>query len=524
MLGLLDVHGSFVHQRIENLADFRLGQLGAIAVAFIAGRAQALDVIVQRGFDIEQGPGDVEQGAFIRLAAALRNLLDGGALLGDHAPRHAESKHAQGVADPIQQLDLAQQVGRITLLRTQVDVQRFLDAHEVVLDRHGNRVEQGAVVSGDRALGVFDFTIGRQQRIQAVGVANRGNPFALAARMCNVVKEILHQHVWGHDLHADLTLLSKAPDLAIDSAKQQLHRGTRLQAAIADRVGNTGRHPEQAPRLFAGGNGLPQAIEDIAQSRRMLRIAGITKPFEQGRLEGQAQAQRETAQFLQRQFGGQASGRFRQGNGQVRRKQGGVGEQLFAATCAQVIQQRQEDDWNVLVTGLHALEIVRQLDHAAHQHGIAFITLGDGAGKQGVGKALHLFDEHGRAIQLDHAQGALRLMQIGRTKAHEAGIGRLVDIGLEGLTCLLEGLVELALDPAQRCEIIVQFHDFVSSWRSLPTLPQLTGLPVNPPRRTPPTCAVGRSSSAVNWLPPRPFQLHGAAQSSSGSGAAIADV
>ena len=158
--------------------------------------------------------------------------------------------------------------------------------------------------------------------------------------------------------------------------------------------------------------------------------------------------------------------------------------------------------------GLYTLKIVRQLDHAAHEHRVALIALGDGIGKQGIGKAFHFLDQHGCAVQLNHAQGALRLVQVGCTKAHEAGVGWLVDIGLKGLTSLLESLVEFALDPAQRGEIIVQFHFFLSSWRNLPTISQTCRIACRPHSAQMIDTSAASSSRAVNWLPPgRPNSL-----------------
>ena len=105
-------------------------------------------------------------------SSALRDLLAISwmicALFGDHATRYAEAEHAERVADAIEHVGLRGEVGGIVALRTQEDIQRFLDAHQVVLDRGRHRIEQGAVVPRDRALRVFDFAIARQQRIELV--------------------------------------------------------------------------------------------------------------------------------------------------------------------------------------------------------------------------------------------------------------------------------------------------------------------------------------------------------------------
>src|SRR5678815_4670111 len=49
----------------------------------------------------------------------------------------------------------------------------------------------------------------------------------------------------------------------------------------------------------------------------------------------------------------------------------------------------------------------------------------------------------------------LHQVQVGRAEAHQAGVGRVVDIGLERLTRLVQGLVEFLLDPVQGREVDV---------------------------------------------------------------------
>ena len=314
------------------------------------------------------------------------------------------------------------------------------------------------------------FLVGRQQRTEHIGLADFLDARTLAGRMRDVVEQPLDQFARRRGIHTFLADLGEAADLAVDAAEQQLDRSAGIERAFADRLGNAGGDPEQASCFLARGHRRTQPVEHIAQAQRILRLRGIAEPLQQRRLEGQAQAQGLRAQFLQWQRFRQSLGAGRQGRGQIGRKQRRIGEQLLAAAGTQVVEQGQQDDRNVLVPGLHALEVIGQLDHAAHEHGIAFFALRHGVGQQGFGQPLHFLDNHRRAIQLDHAQGALRLMQVGRAEAHEAGVGRILDICLERLARLLQRVVKFALDPVQRGEVVVQFHDFHSPWRSPATL------------------------------------------------------
>jgi hypothetical protein len=93
-------------------------------------------------------------------------------------------------------------------------------------------------------------------------------------------------------------------------------------------------------------------------------------------------------------------------------------------------------------------------------HGIAFVALLDRVGDERFGEALHVLDHHRRAVQLDHAQRALHLVQVLGARAHQRDVVGLLDVGLERLARLRERRVERRLDPVQGGEfaIVVQFH------------------------------------------------------------------
>ena len=134
---------------------------------------------------------------------------------------------------------------------------------------------------------------------------------------------------------------------------------------------------------------------------------------------------------------------------------------------------------------LQTLQIVRQLHDAAHQHRIGLVLRLDVAIEQALRDALHFLDHHRRAVQFDHAQRALHLVQIGGAEAHQAGVGRILDVGLERLTRLLQGLVELLLDPVEggEIDIVLQFHEDV------PAFPRCTGTSAFVSTERPEACA-----------------------------------
>ncbi|MEG3158094.1 hypothetical protein SNE33_09405 [Lysobacter zhanggongensis] len=102
------------------------------------------------------------------------------------------------------------------------------------------------------------------------------------------------------------------------------------------------------------------------------------------------------------------------------------------------------------MTALQPLEVIGQLHGATHEHRAGVVAVGDLAVHQRQGEALHLLGHHRRGIQLDHAQRAVHLVQVPGAGAHPVRIVRRLDVGLDLLPRLAQGLVEFGLDPAER--------------------------------------------------------------------------
>ncbi len=119
-------------------------------------------------------------------------------------------------------------------------------------------------------------------------------------------------------------------------------------------------------------------------------------------------------------------------------------------TCGtDVVEQRQQHDRNVAVAVLQALQVVGQQHAAAHQGGAGFVAVRHFARTDGVGQLLHFLGHHGRRVQLDHAQGALHLVQVAGAEAHAAAVGRVFGVILDLVAHLAQGLIQLRLHPAQ---------------------------------------------------------------------------
>jgi hypothetical protein len=417
-----EVGDRFAHEHVEHLARFARDGVGFLAF----GRtAQAIDLVVVHGV----------------------------ALLQHHVARHAQAHHAERVGGAAQRFHLRMQVGHAGLLGAQVQVQRVFHAQQVFLDRGGDRVEQRAVASAEAAAGVREFGFGRQLRREVEGVAQR---VERAVRLF-VVRHVVEQLArgFGARIHAH-----RGGGLAFeDVARFALHareglaqRARGRQRAVAQRGGHRGGDPQHAARGFVVG-AFQQAVDGLGDAADV-RGRAVFRPRRQRFAQrGELLRGHELAALArQRHRRGQRIG---QRAVEVRDEQDAFAQPGLAARGAQLVEQRQQDDRNVLVAALQALEVVGQEHHAAHQRAAGFVAVGDGAlgalrNDQRVRQAFHFLRDHRRCVELHHAQRAVHLVQEAGAGAHQGGVGRILREGLDFPARLAQGLVDLRLDPAER--------------------------------------------------------------------------
>ena len=125
-------------------------------------------------------------------------------------------------------------------------------------------------------------------------------------------------------------------------------------------------------------------------------------------------------------------------------------ERGFTAGRAQLVEQRQQHDRDVAMPALQALQVVRQLHHAAHQRRASLVAIAGGAALQRTRQVLHLLGHHRRRMQFQHAQGAKHLVQVAGAGAHALAVAGRLGEGLDLDPRLAQGLVDLGLHPAER--------------------------------------------------------------------------
>src|SRR5262245_17910268 len=124
-----------------------------------------------------------------------------------------------------------------------------------------------------------------------------------------------------------------------------------------------------------------------------------------------------------------------------------LGQRGLVARLAQVVQEREKRERDVLAAAQQPLEIGGQLDHRARQRfdallgPLVVLRLGEP-----TASLLHLLGEQRPAVDLDDLQRAARRMQVlGRTQ-QRVGAGAAVDVALELRARGVERARELLVD------------------------------------------------------------------------------
>src|SRR6185437_3504621 len=204
-LDLAEVGAGLVHQRAHDLARFAARQ----GVVRLCLRTEVLDMFVQRGIDVEQRAGNVEDRFRPGFALPVDHLDDGLALLTDHPGGRFETQYAQRVADAVQHFYLWRELLRIAVFPAQEDVEAFLDAQKVFADGLGDGVQQRTVAPGHRRARAVELRFGRHHPVQreasrngfAAAGARRGWRDVIQKRAGEFARVLVVAHVLALVLH-----------------------------------------------------------------------------------------------------------------------------------------------------------------------------------------------------------------------------------------------------------------------------------------------------------------------------------
>ena len=441
------IDDALAQHRFRDKAELRVGLRAR------RGRArrhdEAHERVVEAVLDADQRRRDRDQRVLLGGRAA-RDDVGEPRQLALHLFAHgSEPEHRERVADLLEEIHLRRELLRRAAL-ARVEVERVLDATEILLDGGRDRAHEAHRRGGQRLALLLDGFVDRQELAQAEGASDRIDALAAGRRARHVKKQVVQQFDRRRIRIGLFALRIQALQLAVGMAEQALDGDARLEAAVPQRIDETSRDPPELVQR-RGCRDRFHAVCDVGECGEAAVLAIAADEAEQPRLEPGPEAPRPLRHGHPR-LGGRCALRGRRFlRAQVQREQRALGQERCATHGAQVIQQRQQDERKVAPAAQHALEVGWQLHARAHQriepvHELARIGLAAGEPARGL---FHLLGEESCTVDFDDAQHAAR-------GAHELGglgevrpVGRRLRRGLERDAHVVQRRGQLARDEMQ---------------------------------------------------------------------------
>ena len=410
---------------------------------------------LQTGFHVEHATGHIHQGCIGDRRLARRQPHDLFDLLGQHPPRLAKPQHRQRVGNALHHRQHAFQSGQVTTITAYEQVELILDLHKLFAQRqcdrlHGLTIRTDQPITGAALLFV-------PAALELITLLEGIQPGAAVGTLGNIKQQVAQQLTGWSALQRRRTPCHQLTQLLISLAQQLAHRRAVVDAADFQTFGNAGKN---RPELGIGGIRTQRlkTHKHIAQVPAILGHILATDHIGLRHLQRLSQlAQLAHTGFIT-QIGD--SGTARRGLCTVQRRTENriLGQQLVATGGAHVVEQWQQYHRQVTSRALHPIQVRRHLQDGLHQD---FECLALAAGRaihQRLGELFHFLGEQGCAIELDHLQRAMNLVDIGQAKAQPGRVLGIFDKGFKRLTRLIQRFGYLALDPVKRDIIMPITH------------------------------------------------------------------
>ena len=470
-LDLLQRVAGLPQQCSAGFAEF-LGAHAGCGFVLVGGRAGRGPVAVEAGetgFDVQQGAGDVHQGAIIdglRLHAELVDQLD---LFGNDLARNPQAKHRQGVGHLAQ---ARQQIFKFVVLAqfgADKQIQLVLEFGQLFVQRADDRVNGFPTRARYPGSGRIDVVVRRQRLVQLVALAHCLDLRAVQIPGPGDVIEQVFEQGFRHRLLEDIGVLFGQPaDLGVQFAQQGFDRGVhRIDLCLQGFDEGTGGLPEFAPRgLLAQPNQTQNHFLQVLELGCQVFLAHHAC---QGKLIHLAQFADMTEYLGILQALGRFFAHRHGGLAQVRFEQRSIGQQGFAASGPEVVQQRQQHHGEIVPAAGQVFEILWQLQNCAHQHVDGFVNVGDAVVENCLGELFHLFGQQCCTVKLYHLQGAVHLMEIIQAEAQARGVVSVFDVRFQCMLALGQRVLYFSPNPVEGDAVMVIAHNHSgyssSAWR-----------------------------------------------------------
>ena len=320
-------------------------------------------MVIQHELDRKQRFRDGHQFAVSELAAAIDIGLYGFAVSADVFTGLFGVDQSKRVFDACEHADQLGHIRRIGVVLTDAQIERVLDAQNVLFDDRGDAFQQGIVPAEQTAFRMRDFLFIRHDPGQFENLINLFQCRRCAGITRNEVEQFLRQ-ANGRKM-ADLTdaPMIEEIDFLVDFHQALFEGIITFNAAVRKRGKQSRSNPEQfTAGFFTALRADPAA--DRGQFSGGIGIGGIVKPALQMRLELQREGREVgiialAADLRNHIFRKRLLGR--------RGVNGLFTENALAADRTKFVDQRQQHHRHIAVAVLQTLQVIRELHDALHQ-------------------------------------------------------------------------------------------------------------------------------------------------------------
>ncbi len=413
------------------------------------GQDQPHELRVETVFDGNQRRCDAEQRRVVRRDAALDDRLQRIEFAFDARAQRSQPEHAERVADLAQHLELRLQVIHVRGALADEDVEDILDACQVLADGSGNGAHQSHARCRQRFGCVGRDGIGGGHHVvQTERLAHRGNALAGLRALRDVIQQVI-QHLGRRRRGIALLAFLQALQLAVDVTEHALDRHVGLDPAGLQRLEQCTDHPPQLEQRLRRRRPL-ELHGDFSEMVQVFCSLFATDPAEQCDLEARTQPLGELGHFTVADERGRRLRLFVRT--QVEQQQSAFRQQSATADGAQVVQQRQQHEWQVARAGRDAFHVRRQLLHRPHQRveTVRICPALAGMRVDVAGDEFHFLGQQRAAVDLGEAQRTAGQVDVRSEAMQRAPVVGSLGKSLESHARFIELGRDFARDHLQR--------------------------------------------------------------------------
>ena len=426
----------FLHHQLMNLSNVLRGSQALHVAIQAVGLIAALqpENALQAGFDVKHATGDVHQCGIRHGRLAANQTTDLINLLQQHTARLPQSKHRQRVGDTLHDRLQRLQAVELRAITAHKQVQLVLDLQQLFAQCQSDRL-YGLAIGTNQAIAGGALLVG-PGALELIAFFQRVQPGTAVGALGHVKQQVTQQLARRIALQRTGAARLELAQFLISLTQQLTHCRAIFNAAQLKTFSHTGKNRPQTRvrRALTQGFKPRKDVTQVTAVDGHILTTNHTRLSHLQSLTQLAQLQHVLLAAEVRQFG--LAGRY-VAVFQFRAKQRIFRQQLVAPGGAHVVEQRQQHHGQITPAGLHPVQVGRHLQDSLHEDFQRLALTADAAIHQGLSQLLHFLGQQRRAVELDHLQCAVHLMDVGQAKAKPSRVFRVIDKGFQRLSRLI---------------------------------------------------------------------------------------